>query len=120
MTGGKQNPKLATARPPLDLTRVGRLANFLCFSLMRGIRLGSFELVIMKGGGRRIATATSRDMAPTEVTQPQPDRVRQHEDMAARVRAGGALGSARWSQEVCQCAEHLNAVASPERLTSVG
>ena len=70
MTDGEQNLKLAMAGPPLDLMRVERLANFLYFSLTRGIELGSFELVIMKGRGRRIAPATSRDMAPSEVTRP--------------------------------------------------
>ena len=70
MTGGEQNLKLAATRQPLDSTRLGRLANFLYFSLMQGIGLGSFELVIMKGRGRCIATATSRDEAPSEVTWP--------------------------------------------------
>ena len=81
MAGGEQNLKLAMARPPLDSTRVGHLANFLCFSLMQGIGLGSFELVIMKGKGeRRTATATSQGVAPVEVTRPRPDKAWQHED----------------------------------------
>ena len=33
MTDDEQNPKLAMARPPLDPTRVGHLANFFCFLL---------------------------------------------------------------------------------------
>jgi len=88
MADGEQNLKLAMARPPLDPTRVGLLANFLCFSLTRGIGLGSFELVIMKGKGeRRTAIATSRGVAPAEVTQPRPDKAWQHEDTTARARA---------------------------------
>ena len=70
MANDELNLKLATARPPLDLTRVGHLGNSPYYSLVQGIGLGGLELVIMKGGGRRIATATSRDMAPTEVTRP--------------------------------------------------
>ena len=68
MAGGEQNLKLATARPLLDPTRVGRLDNSPYYSLVQGIGLGGLELVIMKGGGRRIATATSRNVAPAEVT----------------------------------------------------
>ena len=70
MIGGEQNPKLATARPPLDPMRVGRLGNSTYYSLVQGIWLGRLELVIMKGRGQRIATATSCDVAPAEVTWP--------------------------------------------------
>ena len=58
VAGGEQNPKLAVDRPLLDPTRTEHLANFLYFSLTRGIGLRSFEVVIMKGKGeRRTATA---------------------------------------------------------------
>ena len=76
--------------------------------------------MIIKGGGRRITTATSRYVAPSEVTWPQPDRERQREDMAARVRQEVHRVMLRWSQEGCQCVEYLNAVARPERLIGVG
>ena len=96
MAGSEQNLKLATARPPLDPTRVGLLANFLCFSLTRGIELGSFELVIMKGKGERCtATVTSQGAAPAEVNWPRPDKAWQHEDTTARARAKVMLLNAR-------------------------
>ena len=76
MADGEQNLKLAMARPPLDPTRVGRLGNSPYYSLVQEIGLGGLELVIMKGRGWRIATATSRDAAPAEVTRPWPNRVR--------------------------------------------
>ena len=69
MADDEQNLKLAMARPPLDPTRVGRLCNSPYYLLVQGIGLGGLELVIMKGGGRRIATATSHDAAPAEVTR---------------------------------------------------
>ena len=96
MTGGEQNLKLAATRQPLDSTRLGRLANFLYFSLMQGIGLGSFELVIMKGKGeRRTAIATSQGVAPAEVTGPRLDKAWQHEDTIARARARVTLFNAR-------------------------
>ena len=49
MTDGEENLKLATTRPWLSSTRMGRLANFLFYSPTRGIGLESFELQIMKG-----------------------------------------------------------------------
>ena len=49
MADGGENPKLATARPPLDPMRMGHLVNSPCYSLAQGIRLRSLELVIMKG-----------------------------------------------------------------------
>ena len=94
MAGREQNLKWTTARPPLDPTRVGCLGNSPYYSLVQGIWLGRLELVIMKGRGWRIATAKSRDTAPTEVTWPWPDKVWQCEDMAARARVGGASVSA--------------------------
>ena len=84
MAGGEHNLKLAMARPLLNPMRVGHLANFLCFSLMRGIGLGSFELVIMKGKGeRRTATAMSQGVALAEVTRPRPYKAWPHEDTTA-------------------------------------
>ena len=55
----EENPKLATDGPLLDSTRMEHLANFLCFSMMRGIRPGSFELVIMKGKGEASSSPKS-------------------------------------------------------------
>ena len=49
---GEEKPKLAADRPRLGPTRMGRLANFPCYSLARGIGLRSLELVIMKEEGR--------------------------------------------------------------------
>ena len=70
MAYGEQNLKLAAARPPLDPTSVGHLGNSPYYLLVQGIGLGRVELVIMKGRGRLIATATSRDVSPVEVTWP--------------------------------------------------
>ena len=93
MADGEQNLKLAMARPPLDPTRVGRLGNSPYYSLVQGIGLGGLELVIMKGKGQPIATTTSRDVAPAEVTWSRPDRERQCRDMDTRARVGGVLVS---------------------------
>ena len=49
MTGGEENPKLATKKPWLSSTRMERPTNFLFYSPTRGIGLESFELQIMKG-----------------------------------------------------------------------
>ena len=75
MAGSEQNLKLATAKPPLDPTKVGHLGNSPYYSLVQGIGLGGLELVIMKGRGHLIVTATSRNAALAEVTRPRPDRV---------------------------------------------
>ena len=52
MADGEEKPKLAVDIPRLGLMRMGRLANFPCYSLARGIGLRSHELVIMKEEGR--------------------------------------------------------------------
>ena len=81
VAGSEQSPKLAVDGPLLDPMRTEHLANFLYFSLTRGIGLGSFELVIMKGEGeRRTTTATSQGASLAKVTRPRPDKAWQHED----------------------------------------
>ena len=96
MAGGKQNLKLAMARPPLDPMRVGCLGNSPYYSLVQGIGLGGLELVIMKERGERCtATAMSQGAASAEVTRPRPDKAWQHEDTIARARARVTLFNAR-------------------------
>jgi len=76
MTGGEENPKLATKRQWLSSTRMGRPANFLFYSPTQGIGLESFELQIMKGMAHHRCNVMARDLdlawTDQDMTRAQP------------------------------------------------
>ena len=61
MTSGEEKPKLITDRPRLGSMRMRHLANFLSYSLVRGIGLGGLELVIgRRNGGSTLSAVVGR------------------------------------------------------------